>query len=410
MGWQDIGAQRESSSSNLLKLEGQNRIRLLLTGGKVDGEPDTYWTYALSAPDDGYRTWLSPEPEADFFKVNTTAFRPRVMHAGVVWDYSSNSAKILEAGNQIWEEIKKFMDAGINVLDCDLNITKKGTGRSTEYSVVYFQPTPPPITGDHGIKLAEHYGSAPSYEEVLTDLRSMGFQKPEQLFTPSSLSYEDAKNMKVPFGKHKDKTMMDIFNTDTSYIDFLATKTDRADVRQSARVVSNQLMQTTYEVDGLCPSVNDVDFISPDKQGSPAGNQPTPDQVYTDPATGTVYHLINNEWVMQPATPPAPPAPPAPPVAPAPPVTPTPAPPTTPAPPAPPVSDPIGEVNEAPAVSPSSGRDQMIDQINRVFESKPEYKDFNLIIAKLREATNPTPKTSINEFTDAELQKLLSII
>ena len=49
-------------------------------------------------------------------------------------------------------------------------------------------------------------------------------------------------------------------------------------------------------------------------------------------------------------------------------------------------------------------------EINQIFESKQEYNDFTLIIQKLREATEPSPKTAISDFTMDELQKLKSII
>lgn len=48
--------------------------------------------------------------------------------------------------------------------------------------------------------------------------------------------------------------------------------------------------------------------------------------------------------------------------------------------------------------------------INKVFETNPKYKDFMLIISVMKEASAPNGKTSINDFTDEELVRLLTLI
>lgn len=347
MSWNDIGKQATTSTSDmLLDLAGQTRFRLLLVGQRVDGEPDTYRMYSMSAPDGGYRTWLAPTTD-DFFAINRNAFGIRTTHAGTVYDYTTGAIKILEAGNQVWEEIAKVRNAGMDIFGRDFMITKTGTGRDTSYSVIYLDPSPMPNWQGLPVpNVPEFYGEAPSYDSVINDLRSMGFTNPEDLFTPRQVTYDQAKEFKMPFGKNKDKTMIEVFNTDSQYLSFLSEKVDRIDVKQMARIVSNQLLGTSYEVDGVCPSVAEVDFQSSQQQATPAAAP----QVYKDPTSGAVYHLINNEWVLQPATPPTPPTPPAPPVPPV----PTPA--TPPVPNTPP-AQPAGNWNaqpSAPATPPNT--------------------------------------------------------
>lgn len=304
-GWDSIGASRDTggSSSDIVRIDGpQKRLRLILppTG------PVNSWSYAISAPDEGYRTWVAPAKEEDFFAVNGQAFRLRATHAGLAYDYDEQKVLILEAGTQIWEGIKTLHAAGKDLNGRDIIINKKGTGRSTEYTVVDADPTPFEVDLTGAPDIASRYVAA-TKEQVLEDLRAMGFTDPEQLFTTSPLSYETAAVTKVPFGKYKDKTMQDIYNMDSQYLLFLSTKIDRADIKEAARVVSNQLMGTQYELDGIAPKVEEVSFVAPEATaGAPAAANI---QTHTD-ADGNVFHLINNAWVLQPAAP-TPPTPPA---------------------------------------------------------------------------------------------------
>lgn len=304
-GWDQIGASRDTGNSggDIVRIDGaQKRLRLILppTG------PINNWSYAISAPDDGYRTWVAPPKTEDFFAINSQAFRLRATHAALAYDYDEQKVLILEAGTQIWEGIKTLHKAGKDLNGRDIIINKTGAGRSTTYTVVDADPTPftPDLTGAPDL---EGRYVAPTKEQVLEDLRQMGFTEPEQLFTTSPLDYNVALTTKVPFGKYKDKTMQDVYNIDSQYLLFLSTKIDRADIKEAARVVCNQLMGTAYDLSGIAPTVDQVAFVAPAKEG--AGGAEV--QKHID-AAGNVYHLINNEWVLQPAAPTPPAAPPVP--------------------------------------------------------------------------------------------------
>lgn len=310
-GWDGIGASRDSgggSASDLVSLDQpQTKLRLLLppTG------PINHWVYAISTPADGYRTWIAPAKEDDFFAINSSAFRLRAIHSGLAYDHGQNAIKILEQGKQIWEGIKTLYAAGKDLSGRDIIINKKGSGRQTEYTVTDLDPTPLAVDMTNAPDLESRY-VIPTKEQVLEDLRQLGFTNPEQLFTTKPLAYEQAIATKVPFGKYKDKTMQEIYNLDSQYLLFLSTKIDRADVKEAARVTCNTLMSTDYELSGIAPSVDEVDFVAPAESGAGATTGGANVQVHTD-AAGNIYHLIGNEWVLQPATttPPAPPTPPA---------------------------------------------------------------------------------------------------
>lgn len=412
MAWNDIGnndRQSSSSASDLVQLEGQTRLRLLLP----EQGPISNWFYSISTPNGDYRTWLSPEPKDDFFAKNRRIFRVRPMHAGLAYNYGTGRIEILESGNQIWEQIKALVDVGKDLNTRDIMITKTGTGRSTEYKVVDMDPTPFNVDVANAPKpdIQARYATPPTYEQVIEDLRALGFTNPEEIFSTRPITLDEAKQAKVPFGKHKDQTLNDVYLTDSQYILFLATKIDRDDIKQCARVVANHLMGTQYEVTGLAPSMDEVAYVAPAKEGQAQGQQippapPTPEappQVYTDPM-GNVYHLIDNQWVVQ---------------QPAPPVPPVPEPPTDTSTNNPWAGTQFVEQQQEPQIppvppvgAPATGfnRQAVIDQINSKFEQDAQYKDFMKIIEVMKKATEPNPKTSINDFTDAEVQKLASLV
>lgn len=404
MAWGDIGAsnQQSSTTSDLVSLEGQKRLRLLLP---PEG-PVSHWFYTISTPAGEYRTWKSPDQAEDFFAKNRRIFRVRPTHAGLAWDYDEGAIKILESGNQIWEQIKDLVDAGKDLSGRDILITKKGTGRNTEYKVVDLDPSVLDVNIDSMQKpdMEARY-IAPSHDEVMEDLKQMGFTNPDEIFQTQPIDIEEAKAMEVPFGKHKGSTLNDIYTTDSQYLLFLSTKIDREDIKQCARVVANHLMGTQYEVDGLAPDMDEVTFVAPnrDEQANatntndatppappvaptqePMQRPSNPQFIHSNP-DGSELWWDGKEWVEPPVapTPPAPPVPTAP-------VAPT----------APPVANPATTNN----------RQELIDQINQKFEQDPQYKDFMRIIAIMKEATAPNEKTAINDFTDEEVQKLADLV
>ena len=354
-GWGDVGASSNSQSttSDLVIIDGKKRVRLLPE--VAQGGPKSMWFYTISTPADGYRTWLSPAKSEDFFAENRNVFGVKATHAGLVYDYDEQAIKILEAGNSIWEAIKDLVEAGKDLSGRDIIITKKGTGRSTTYSVVDCDPTPAPAGLDTMDRpdLEARYVPA-TKEEVLEDLRALGFTNPEQIFTKVPIDPKVAMTFPIPFGKHKGVTLQQLISVDVKYMSFLCTKIDRQDVKNYARVVSNALLGTAYEVGGASPSMEQLDFKAPeegaDQTPPPAQEQaPAQEQPKPQPSEGT-RPLVDDE------------------------------------------------------------RNKLIDSINKAFETDPTYKDFMKIIDAMKQASAPNMKTSINEFTMDELVKLYEIV
>ena len=348
-GWGDVGASSNSQSttSDLVIIDGKKRVRLLPE--VAQGGPKSMWFYTISTPADGYRTWLSPAKSEDFFAENRNVFGVKATHAGLVYDYDEQAIKILEAGNSIWEAIKDLVEAGKDLSGRDIIITKKGTGRSTTYSVVDCDPTPAPA----GLDTMDRPDLEARYvpvtkEEVLEDLRALGFTNPEQIFTKVPIDPKVAMAFPIPFGKHKGVTLQQLISVDVKYMSFLCTKIDRQDVKNYARVVSNALLGTAYEVGGASPSMEQLDFKAPEE-----GADQTP-----------------------------------------------------------PPAQEQAPVQEQPKPQPSvdNERNRLIDSINKAFETDPTFKDFMKIIDAMKQASAPNMKTSINEFTMDELVKLYEIV
>lgn len=372
MGWEHVGKTNTSSTSNLLvQLEGSKRLRLLPEVVK-DG-PKSWWNYAINTPNGDYRTWISPPRDQDFFAVNRQVFKATPRHAGLVYDYDKSAILILEAGNQVWEAIKKFIEAGIDLTNRDIVITKHGEGRNTSYFVVYHDPTPLDLTGLERPNIDEFY-KPPTKEEVLQDLRELGFTNPEELFTLRPLSEERAYKMVIPFGKYKGKTIEQVYREDSEYLFFLATRVDRADIKEAARVVCNKLLGTDYPLSGIAPTLDEVSYVPPVRDGRP----PTT----SNEASGSQQNKQQQSQGYSNTQ----------------------------------------SVNESPSEGQGKAsqdtqqsnaqvdRDALISEIHQIFETDPKYKDFMLIIDAMKKASAPHGKTSINEFTDQELLNLLKII
>lgn len=385
MGWADVGREttRQAGSSDLVKLEqGTKRLRLLPQTAKEG--PISWWQYSIRTPGGDFRSWVAPPPEQDFFDPVRGLFQLTRRHAGLVFDYQENRVLILEAGNQIWEELKKYVEAGIDLSTRDIGITRTGEGRNTQYSVIYYDPTPfdvskldPSTFPD----LQSRY-RPPTYEQVLNDLRELGFPKPEQLFQLRQLTYEEAWATTINFGKYRGKTIGHVYNAEPDYILFLAGKSNNAEVREAARVVANTLMGTAYEVRGVAPKLEDVEYVKPQRGDAPPAQPATGQQHEEQPTPPPPAVQPQPQPQQQEVAPPAPQ-------------------PQQPAQPTPPPPPNAGDEAE---------RQQLIESINKVFETNPKYTDFMEIIKAMQAATAPNPKTSIHEFTIEELKRLYEII
>src|SRR5690606_38429542 len=75
--------------------------------------------------------------------------------------------------------------------------------------------------------------------------------------------------MEIPFGKYKGKTIEQVYREDSEYLYFLATRVDRVDIKEAARVVCNKLLGTDYPLSGIAPTLDEVAYVPPVRDGRP---------------------------------------------------------------------------------------------------------------------------------------------
>src|SRR5690606_2478841 len=75
--------------------------------------------------------------------------------------------------------------------------------------------------------------------------------------------------METPFGKYKGKTIEQVYREDSEYLYFLATRVDRVDIKEAARVVCNKLLGTDYPLSGIAPTLDEVSYVPPVRDGRP---------------------------------------------------------------------------------------------------------------------------------------------
>lgn len=78
-------------------------------------------------------------------------FPMRPIHYLPVWSYSDEDIKIVRQGNQYYEEMAKYADAGNNVMTCDWVCWTEGDGRFKEYKVTRNDSSPFTIQLDQNV-------------------------------------------------------------------------------------------------------------------------------------------------------------------------------------------------------------------------------------------------------------------
>ena len=78
-------------------------------------------------------------------------FPMRPIHYLPVWSYSDEDIKIVRQGNQYYEEMAKYADAGNNVMTCDWVCWTEGDGRFREYKVTRNDSSPFTIQLDQNV-------------------------------------------------------------------------------------------------------------------------------------------------------------------------------------------------------------------------------------------------------------------
>jgi hypothetical protein len=347
-------------TNNEMKIEvgKPKKFRLLLQPGE---EPFSFFEHTIEneKTESGqttsvFRTLTCPKckdnPYAPSKLCDGQQAKRRVRHVANVWDYELGQVKILKGGDSIWKPIGTLVSMGVDVTKLDFVATRTGTGRNdTEYSVVNLGPSMTPLPdGISLIDVRAEYTPA-TEEQMISTIQSAGLNWNAYIIPPAiqyPASLKDALAHVVPNTKYKGQSMGQIWENNKGMIDFFAKSNRVTPEKAAAQVILVALGGA--QIDGVPNYAN--------------GNTPAP----------TTYQ-------------PAPTAQGAP------------APASTPSAPA-----------QTPS-APSADRQAKIQEINKLLTTQDKFKKggYQVMMDTMKQASNG--KTSINEFTDAELDKMVTL-
>lgn len=376
MAWGNITGEEQiipSGQSNELVLESgkPRKVRLLLAPGE---EPYSFFQHSIEheyfengQQQKSYRTVNCPKTKANPYAhcplCDGQQARRRVRHVAKVWDYETSSVKYLCNGEQIWEPIATLVKMGMDPTTVDWVLSKTGEGRNgTKYAATNMGPSPFDASKvvDTLRPTTEEY-KPHTIEEMQAIVGSMGGgMRWDMLLTPPPLEYpesiKEALAHVVPNTKYKGQTMEAIYKANPGMIEFFANSNRVSPEKAIAKVILKYIGGRNDDLTADVPQYVDGLLVG--------GSVPAQNTQNTQPQQQPVQNVQPTAPVQQPAQ------------------------------------------NTAPA---GNGRTEKINEINKLMQTSKKFIDggYPVILDTLKEAGNG--KTSINEFTDAELDKMLEL-
>ena len=375
MGWGVItGEERLLPSlggANEIKLEAgkPKKVRLLLQPGQ---EPYSFFQHSLELEkiENGqtttvYRTVNCPKtksnPGAPCPLCDGQQARRRIRHSAPAWDYETNESRLLTNGEDVFKPMATLAKMGIDPSAQDWMVSRTGTGRNdTTYSAVNVGPGAFNLPEGTVIINPQEAYTPHTIDQMKEIVEAMGLVWAD-LIVPPPLQYpaslQEALDHVIPNTKYKNQTMKQVWDTNRGMIEFFSKSNRVSPEKAAAQVILVSL--------GGIP----IPGVPNYSMGGAVINPATPvTPTYTPPA-------VNNPAPPAASTPSTPN-----------PVTPTPA-----------------------ASTPDAGRQAKITEINNLFQSNKKFVDggYGTIVEAMKTAGDG--KISINEFTDAQLDKLIEI-
>lgn len=172
-----------------------------------------------------------------------------------VWDYESESVKILVGGPQIFDEFASTHKSGMDPQDSDYVIIKTGKGLGTKYKMVRKDQSPFEINIDESdLHDVAQLAEPPSIEAIFKDLDDMGWDF-DSLGDPE-FTLEEAEAFVLPYGKYKNDTVESVVAEDTRYAQYIH------DAKRDDGMLGDPVFVALHVVlldRGLTPPIPDVD-------------------------------------------------------------------------------------------------------------------------------------------------------
>lgn len=208
---------------NILKLEDSTRIRLVDPTGKteykqhaIEHKDDSDNAVFVVCPDDG-NCPLCRKPEGPGGEQYWNRYR---RFATNVWDYATNSVKVLIGGPQIFDKFDDAAEVGYDPMASDWTIHKSGSKKQTTYNVIRGNEVP--FTGEIGpddLHDLDKYTQPESVEQILEQVEKQGYDydamETRQFTEDTALAYV------FPYGKMKGSTVEQVLATDQQYAEYM---------------------------------------------------------------------------------------------------------------------------------------------------------------------------------------------
>lgn len=205
--------QREADP-NILSIKDKNKVRLVDAGGDGVAMWKQHTVKNFDDPDDNAKVKFvnCPGPQTCPLcrKPSITnaegkpeqTFPMSTRYATNVWDYDTNSVKILISGPSVFNTFKEAGDVGLDPMAQDWIIHKTGSGLGTRYKVVRDNPSPfefaAQVTPETLLSL-DKYEATPSPEKIFEILDQQGWDY-DAIEAPS-FTAQEALEFVMPYGK-----------------------------------------------------------------------------------------------------------------------------------------------------------------------------------------------------------------
>lgn len=270
-----------SGDPNILKLGDSTRFRLLEPsverwrqhGVQSQQDEDQFRSVVCPRGHDGRTDATCPLCAKPSDEKGDQRFPISRRFAVNVWDYDTNSVKVLIGGPQIFEEFDTVAAAGINPMDSDWTVIKTGKQKNTKYNMVRGDATP----FTHEVKAGDlhdldKYGKATEIGKIFETLEEMGWDY-DSLAIPQ-FTLDKAEAFTMPFGKHKGTSLAVLVVEDPEYLEYLhGAKLEQGNTGDSLFVA----IHVVLEENGLVAPLDGFDAVSQADLTEAAKNDPVPE-------------------------------------------------------------------------------------------------------------------------------------
>lgn len=419
-GWAEVDKPRGSLIFLSLEDGETKRIRIL------DEEPYTAYVHKISQMVDNEDVFLTvpatEAPDDDFINANTKRYPTTAVHCLRVAVYDEKGevegVKVLQGGIQIFRPLKQFWSRYGDIRKFDVEITRNGTKRDTEYQVT-LAPDSNDIDLDEWTEHAQTDESldwgvlfppiTPEDQQKMLERAKIDITYDPAEEIAAEMEVDEALSMYCTLNKYgpkayppKGKTIGEILVIDAGYVEWIAENVTSDDTLAAAARVAVRHMNGELESGGSKkqlpkPSPARKTATPPKAPAKSAGTKGKATEAQDD----TGEEGQQPEWTLRmspeeylekfPKGPKAAlarqlsgaeePAP---------------------ARPAPARSTPAKQAKPA---GKSGERDSLISRANAAFESNPEYAEASDIVEVIKKHGNG--KTRIKDLTDAQLEALV---